>query len=42
MITSHSAGITADADILTDFAACWEALAAGRVPGTAVDVGRGY
>ncbi|WP_328888173.1 NAD(P)-dependent oxidoreductase [Streptomyces sp. NBC_00316] len=42
VITSHSAGITADADILTDFAACWEALAAGRVPGTAVDVGRGY
>ncbi|MET8326795.1 NAD(P)-dependent oxidoreductase [Streptomyces sp. NPDC005181] len=42
VITSHSAGITADEDILTDFAACWEALAAGRVPGTAVDVGRGY
>lgn len=42
VITSHSAGITADEDIVTDFAACWEALAAGRVPGTAVDVGRGY
>ncbi|MFI5744463.1 NAD(P)-dependent oxidoreductase [Streptomyces sp. NPDC051644] len=42
VITSHSAGITADEDIVIDFAACWEAMAQGRVPGTAVDVGRGY
>lgn len=42
VITSHSAGITADEDIVADFAACWEAVAAGRVPDTAVDVGRGY
>ncbi|WP_327368782.1 NAD(P)-dependent oxidoreductase [Streptomyces sp. NBC_01217] len=42
VITSHSAGITADEDIVTDFTACWEAMARGRVPETAVDVGRGY
>lgn len=42
VITSHSAGITADEDIVVDFAACWEAMAEGRVPDTAVDVGRGY
>ncbi|WP_392671733.1 NAD(P)-dependent oxidoreductase [Streptomyces sp. LN785] len=42
VVTSHSAGITADEDIVTDFAACWDALAAGRVPATAVDVVRGY
>ncbi|WP_413753180.1 D-2-hydroxyacid dehydrogenase [Streptomyces sp. R-74717] len=42
VITSHSAGITADEDIVTDFAACWEAMAQGRLPGTAVDVRRGY
>ncbi|MGC5007387.1 NAD(P)-dependent oxidoreductase [Streptomyces sp. DT203] len=42
VITSHSAGITADDDIVVDFAACWEAMAEGRVPDTAVDVGRGY
>ncbi|MFB7527146.1 NAD(P)-dependent oxidoreductase [Streptomyces sp. NPDC056178] len=42
VITSHSAGITSDEDIVTDFAACWDAVAEGRVPDTAVDVGRGY
>ncbi|MFD4758250.1 hypothetical protein ACFWOJ_04965 [Streptomyces sp. NPDC058439] len=42
VIASHSAGITADEDIVMDFAACWEAMAARRVPDTAVDVGRGY
>ncbi|MFF2716521.1 NAD(P)-dependent oxidoreductase [Streptomyces sp. NPDC058011] len=42
VITSHSAGITADEDVAVDFAACWEAVAAGRRPELAVDVGRGY
>ncbi|WP_411081737.1 NAD(P)-dependent oxidoreductase [Streptomyces sp. cmx-18-6] len=42
VITSHSAGITADADVAGDFAACWEAVREGRRPGLAVDVGRGY
>ncbi|MFF0287787.1 NAD(P)-dependent oxidoreductase [Streptomyces sp. NPDC005262] len=42
VITSHSAGITADEDIVIDFAACWEAMAERRMPDTAVDVGRGY
>ncbi|PCG86078.1 hydroxyacid dehydrogenase [Streptomyces sp. WZ.A104] len=42
VITSHSAGITADEDVAVDFAACWQAVAAGRRPEAAVDVGRGY
>ncbi|MEW1615280.1 MULTISPECIES: NAD(P)-dependent oxidoreductase [unclassified Streptomyces] len=42
VITSHSAGITADEDVAADFAACWEAVAAGRRPELAVDTGRGY
>ncbi|MFC9858438.1 MULTISPECIES: NAD(P)-dependent oxidoreductase [unclassified Streptomyces] len=42
VITSHSAGITAPDDVAADFAACWSDLHAGRVPGLAVDVGRGY
>ncbi|MFD9500940.1 NAD(P)-dependent oxidoreductase [Streptomyces sp. NPDC060035] len=42
VITSHSAGITADEDVVTDFAACWEAVAEGRRPALAVDTGRGY
>jgi phosphoglycerate dehydrogenase-like enzyme len=42
VITSHSSGITTDEDVLTDFSACWEALAAGRRPELTVDVGRGY
>ncbi|MEI7034096.1 D-2-hydroxyacid dehydrogenase [Streptomyces pratensis] len=42
VITSHSAGITADEDVVADFTACWEALAAGRRPELAVDLGRGY
>ncbi|MFD5974588.1 NAD(P)-dependent oxidoreductase [Streptomyces bacillaris] len=42
VITSHSAGITADEDVAQDFAACWEAVAAGRRPELAVDTGRGY
>lgn len=42
VITSHSAGITADEDVAVDFAACWEAVREGRRPGLAVDVERGY
>ncbi|WP_329208918.1 D-2-hydroxyacid dehydrogenase [Streptomyces sp. NBC_00683] len=42
VITSHSAGITADEDVVTDFAACWQAVAEGRRPALAVDTGRGY
>lgn len=42
VITSHSAGITADEDVVTDFAACLGELTAGRIPALAVDTGRGY
>ncbi|MFI8004034.1 D-2-hydroxyacid dehydrogenase [Streptomyces sp. NPDC086010] len=42
VITSHSSGVTADEDVVTDFAACWEAVTAGRVPALAVDTDRGY
>lgn len=42
VITSHSAGITADEDVARDFAACWEAVREGRRPGLTVDVERGY
>ncbi|MFC9947674.1 NAD(P)-dependent oxidoreductase [Streptomyces pratensis] len=42
VITSHSAGITADDDVVADFAACWEAVAEGRTPALAVDTARGY
>ncbi|GAA3011368.1 NAD(P)-dependent oxidoreductase [Streptomyces fulvorobeus] len=42
VITSHSAGITADADVVADFGACWDELRAGRRPALAVDVSRGY
>ncbi|MFF2327692.1 MULTISPECIES: NAD(P)-dependent oxidoreductase [unclassified Streptomyces] len=42
VITSHSAGITTDEDIVVDFGACWEAVTRGRLPETAVDVARGY
>ncbi|MEV7303315.1 NAD(P)-dependent oxidoreductase [Streptomyces clavifer] len=42
VVTSHSAGITADEDVVTDFATCWEAVTEGRVPALAVDTGRGY
>ncbi|HWU06911.1 MAG TPA: NAD(P)-dependent oxidoreductase [Streptomyces sp.] len=42
VVTSHSAGITADEDVVGDFAACWEAVAEGRTPALAVDTGRGY
>ncbi|WP_078585120.1 NAD(P)-dependent oxidoreductase [Streptomyces anulatus] len=42
VITSHSSGITTDEDVVTDFTACWEAVAAGRRPELTVDVGRGY
>ncbi|MER5982792.1 NAD(P)-dependent oxidoreductase [Streptomyces sp. NPDC001787] len=42
VITSHSAGITADEDVTTDFGTCWSDVREGRVPRLAVDVGRGY
>ncbi|MEU0134893.1 NAD(P)-dependent oxidoreductase [Streptomyces sp. NPDC006296] len=42
VITSHSAGITADEDVVTDFATCWDAVAEGRTPELAVDTRRGY
>ncbi|MEV2247496.1 NAD(P)-dependent oxidoreductase [Streptomyces sp. NPDC049970] len=42
VITSHSSGITADEDVVNDFAACWEAVAEGRAPALTVDIRRGY
>jgi phosphoglycerate dehydrogenase-like enzyme len=42
VITSHSAGITADEDVVADFAACWTAVAGSRMPALAVDPRRGY
>ncbi|MGW8490419.1 NAD(P)-dependent oxidoreductase [Streptomyces sp. NPDC055886] len=42
VITSHSSGITTDEDVLGDFTAAWESVAAGRRPELTVDVGRGY
>ncbi|MEW1861426.1 NAD(P)-dependent oxidoreductase [Streptomyces sp. NPDC088194] len=42
VITSHSAGITAESDVVTDFAACWEALQQGRLPRLAVRTAREY
>ncbi|NED89742.1 D-2-hydroxyacid dehydrogenase, partial [Streptomyces sp. SID11233] len=42
VVTSHSAGITADEDVVTDFTACLRDLAAGRLPALAVDPARGY
>ncbi|WP_299529404.1 NAD(P)-dependent oxidoreductase [uncultured Streptomyces sp.] len=41
-ITSHSSGITADEDVVADFAACWTELARGVLPALTVDVRRGY
>jgi len=42
VITSHSAGITADEDVVADFSACWTAVAEGRTPALAVDTRQGY
>ncbi|MFF5898332.1 D-2-hydroxyacid dehydrogenase [Streptomyces argenteolus] len=42
VITSHSAGITAEEDVVADFAACWADVAGGRTPALAVDTRRGY
>ncbi|MFC9245161.1 NAD(P)-dependent oxidoreductase [Streptomyces sp. NPDC057136] len=42
VITSHSAGITADEDVVRDFEACWDELRTGKVPALAVDADRGY
>lgn len=41
-LTSHSAGPTTAADVLADFRAAWDALSAGRRPGLAVRLTRGY
>ncbi|MDF4252283.1 NAD(P)-dependent oxidoreductase [Streptomyces sp. WMMB303] len=41
-LTSHSAGPTTAADVLTDFRAAWHALDAGRLPDLAVHLARGY
>ncbi|MFE4330303.1 hypothetical protein ACFRQM_12780 [Streptomyces sp. NPDC056831] len=40
--TPPSSANRADEDIVTGFAACWEAMAQDRLPGAAVDVGREY
>ncbi|MFG2593221.1 NAD(P)-dependent oxidoreductase [Streptomyces sp. NPDC048438] len=42
VITSHSAGITADEDVVADFESCWQAVTEGRTPALAVDTRRGY
>lgn len=42
VVTSHSAGITADEDVVHDFSVCWEELRAGRMPWLRVRVERGY
>lgn len=42
VVTSHSAGITADEDVVADFGTCWAAVAEGRTPALAVDTVRGY
>lgn len=42
VVTSHSSGITNDEDVVSDFAACWDALGSGRLPDLAVLPGRGY
>ncbi|MFJ4853271.1 MULTISPECIES: NAD(P)-dependent oxidoreductase [unclassified Streptomyces] len=42
VVTSHSAGITAEEDVVTDFTSCLRDLAAGRLPALAVDPARGY
>ncbi|PZT75464.1 NAD(P)-dependent oxidoreductase [Streptomyces sp. AC1-42W] len=42
VVTSHSAGITADEDVVADFTTCLRELAAGKRPALAVDPARGY
>ncbi|MFG3254649.1 NAD(P)-dependent oxidoreductase [Streptomyces sp. NPDC048172] len=42
VITSHSAGVTTDTDIATDFRAAWQQTTEGRLPNLAVRVGAGY
>ena len=41
-LTSHSAGITSDSDVITAFAGCWSAIQRGERPDLAVDLERGY
>lgn len=42
VITPHTAGVTADSDVVEDFRACWEALRRGERPPLTVDPERGY
>jgi|GEM_PF-1096732 len=42
VVTSHSSGVTDDADVVADFAAARRALAAGRTPALTVVPARGY
>ncbi|MFF5338000.1 NAD(P)-dependent oxidoreductase [Streptomyces sp. NPDC013181] len=42
VVTSHSAGVTADEDVVTDFTACLREWTAGKRPALAVDPARGY
>ncbi|WP_326686533.1 D-2-hydroxyacid dehydrogenase [Streptomyces sp. NBC_01795] len=42
VLTSHSAGVTTDEDVLTDFRAAWRSLSQGEPPALAVDPGAGY
>lgn len=41
-LTSHSAAITQDEDVLADFLACWQSLEREEVPALAVNRSRGY
>ena len=42
VLTSHSAGLTTDEDVATDFRTSWQAAANGRLPRLAVRVEAGY
>ncbi|NGO73919.1 NAD(P)-dependent oxidoreductase [Streptomyces boncukensis] len=42
VVTAHSAGVTADADVAVDFGACWREVAGGHHPELAIGPGAGY
>jgi phosphoglycerate dehydrogenase-like enzyme len=42
VLTSHSAGVTTDEDVLTGFRAAWRSLRRGEPPALTVDPGAGY
>lgn len=42
VLTSHSAGVTTDEDVLTEFRAAWRSLRRGEPPALTVDPGAGY